>query len=164
MPTQRQIKITAWSVAVVVALAGLFLVTRLITKRLNDPSGCVKVSALDSTGAPVDRFWMDLAAPVHDAACRHDYTALERLMDKRFNGSTPDSVIAEWRRADPRGEFLDALTQTMETPAMLDQGGLTFCGNAGVASVFARGTRDIPASWTSFDITRTNPDIVECRR
>lgn len=178
-------QLVAISITAIAALAGLFVAARLITKNVTaapppatgapTPTGtaaadtppahiCGRVSTVDSHGSPVDQVWLDLVTPVHDAACRHDYEALQRLMDAQFNGSSPDIVIAQWHRDDPEAQFLDILAQIMETPAILNQGGVTFCNRADDASVFARGTHDHPPSWTYFDISPTSRAMSFCER
>ncbi|MEU5695707.1 hypothetical protein [Actinosynnema sp. NPDC020468] len=102
---------------------------------------CGDVARADASGSPLPDTALDQVSKVHDAACRRDYAALPPLMTDPFApGRSAADTVAGWRAADPRGDRLAVLASTLETEAITDQGGTTFCGHDGTAVVFARGT------------------------
>lgn len=114
---------------------------------------CQPVATSDEAGDPVNPFFLNQVRVVHDAACQRDYDALAEQMDEKFNGSTPNQVIAEWRRAGAFDVRLEALAETLEVKGTLTHGGLLFCHPNGGVAVFGRGTINRPGKWTSFDIS-----------
>ncbi|WP_146060440.1 hypothetical protein [Amycolatopsis sp. CA-128772] len=121
---------------------------------------CGPVTTADSTGRPLDERLLTPVRAAHDAACHRDYAALARLMDRPFGTRSPDAALAELREND--GAPLTILAQTLEVPALADQGGLTYCHPHGAIAVFARGTPDHQGKLTDFTLTGDNPMEEAC--
>ncbi|MFG1646948.1 hypothetical protein ACGFMK_42285 [Amycolatopsis sp. NPDC049252] len=112
---------------------------------------CGPVTTVDQAGRPVDVDTLGLVRVVHEAACQHDYETLAELMDHPFGTRTADEAIAELRAND--GAPLTILAQTLETAAIADQGGLSYCHPHGAIAIFARGTSEHQWKFTDFSLT-----------
>jgi hypothetical protein len=121
---------------------------------------CGAVTAVDRTGRPVEVETLGLVRVVHEAACRHDYETLADLMDLPFGTRTADQAIAELRAND--GAPLTILTQTLETAAIADQGGLIYCHPHGAIAIFARGTSEHQWKFTDFSLTSDSSAASTC--
>ncbi|GAB3900631.1 hypothetical protein GCM10029964_088250 [Kibdelosporangium lantanae] len=98
---------------------------------------------------------------MHDAACRHDYESLLQLMEDPFGIQEPSDVLDTFRANN--GAELTVVMQTLETPAILGQGGLIYCNPNGAIAVFARGTLAHPGKWTDFTFTADSALKEECQ-
>jgi hypothetical protein len=156
---------TRW-LAAIAALLLLLAGTVWLATRDDDPGpaavapapaapACGPLTTTDLDGHPLADGFLAPARAVHDAACHRDYAALGRLMDNPFGTRSPAEALTELRAND--GAPLTVLAQTLESTAVADQGGLTYCHPHGAIAVFARGTPDHQGKLTDFTLTGDNP-------
>lgn len=109
--------------------------------------------------------WRKVVEPVHQAACAGDFTVLSRLLDgghpanfltEECSGCTSGDIVAMWR--DEYGFDPASLARLLETPPVVDQGGLIYKRGDTVA-VFARGTSQLPAEWSAFFVQCHEDDM-----
>jgi hypothetical protein len=109
--------------------------------------------------------WREVVEPVHRAACAGDFTALARLLGGRHatdflteecSGCTSADIVTMWR--DEYGLDPASLARLLETPPVVDQGGLTYERGDTVA-VFARGTSQRSAEWSAFFVQCHQDDM-----
>jgi hypothetical protein len=100
--------------------------------------------------------WRTVVEPVHRAACARDFTALAHLLGgghpanfltEECSGCSAAGIVTMWR--DEYGFDPASLARLLETPPVVDQGGLTYRLGDAVA-FFARGTSQLPAEWSAF--------------
>ncbi|MFF4749440.1 hypothetical protein ACWD5R_21480 [Streptomyces sp. NPDC002514] len=128
------------------------------TSRAGAPTtaGC---SAVDLTGVGGRRAvagWRAVVEPVHRAACAGDFTALSWLLGggrpkdfltEECAGCGAADIVAMWR--DEYGLDPAALARLLESPPVVDQGGLTY-EHGDMVAVFGRGTSQLPGGWSAF--------------
>jgi hypothetical protein len=165
---------TRWLTAIAVLLLLLLLLlvgTTWLLTRGTEPAppaalpppaapACGPVTTTDLTGHPLSEGFLGPVRAVHDAACHRDYAALAGLMDDPFGTRSAEAALAELRAND--GAPLTILAQTLESAAIADQGGLTYCHPHGAIAVFARGTPDHQGKLTDFSLTGNNPMTEAC--
>jgi hypothetical protein len=121
---------------------------------------CSTAKTTDRTGQPIPESMLAQVTAVHDAACRRDYDSLLQLMDDPFSTGKPSNALDALRVN--YGAPLTIIAQTLETPAISDQGGLVYCHPNGAVVVFARGTLSHPGKWTAFALTGDGAIAREC--
>jgi hypothetical protein len=136
--------------------------------RAHSSAGTARCSPPNLTGVGGRRSaaaWHKVVDPVHRAACAGDLTALARLLGgshpadfltEECSGCTPADIITMWR--DEYGFDAAALARLLETPPLVDQGGLTYERGDTVA-VFARGTWQRPAEWSALSVRCHEDDM-----
>jgi hypothetical protein len=134
----------------------------------HDPAGAARCPPPNLAGVGGGRSaasWGTVVEPVHQAACARDFTALVRLLGggrpadfstEECSGCTAGDIVAMWR--DEYGFDPASLARLLETPPVVDQGGLTYRRGDTVA-VFARGTTDLPAQWSAFFVQCHADDV-----
>jgi hypothetical protein len=119
------------------------------TQTTTEPIACGTAVTTDVGGEPIGV--AELVRGIHDAACRGVYSELLPFMDDSFGGFPKAEVVDGWMTQDPDGDMLATLAQSLETPALADQGGNYYCHPNGAVVVFSRGTYDRPGGWGDFD-------------
>ncbi len=100
--------------------------------------------------------WRKAVGPVHQAACAGDFGALARLLGGESASHFESSECTGCDGADLVGMWNDEfrfdgsqLARALETRPVQDQGGLTY-RRGDTLVVFARGTHELPISWSAF--------------